>query len=219
MEYSLRILPELRDFLEPLEPDEKETLERLLLAEGCRDPLVVWEEKNAILDGHNRYEICKKHGIPYTVIYYSFPNMEAALAWMEENQNGRRNWSREARNRYIKRRLARGDTHKAVADDTGLSRVRITQIAKKVNNLPSDQPSPITRPDPELLRLQKELAARDEFERQQGKTEGSEHFGNSEVRWVDNLLYLYTNQFDIVVDSFARLSHSIKYLRAASGTF
>jgi hypothetical protein len=26
--------------------------------------------------------------------------------------------------------------------------------------------------------------------KQQTKTEGSKHFGNSEVRWVDNLLYL-----------------------------
>ncbi|MGI8567578.1 MAG: hypothetical protein ACR2KT_00050 [Methylocella sp.] len=29
------------------------------------------------------------------------------------------------------------------------------------------------------------------------------HFGNSEVRWLDNLLYLYTKPFDVVVDTFA----------------
>lgn len=39
--------------------------------------------------------------------------------------------------------------------------------------------------------------------KQQEKTTGSGHFGNSEVRWVDNLLYLYTKPFDIVVDPFA----------------
>lgn len=39
--------------------------------------------------------------------------------------------------------------------------------------------------------------------KQQEKTPGSSHFGNSEVRWVDNLLYLYTNPFDVVVDPFA----------------
>lgn len=39
--------------------------------------------------------------------------------------------------------------------------------------------------------------------KQQEKTSGSSHFGNSEVRWLDNLLYLYTNPFDIVVDPFA----------------
>lgn len=39
--------------------------------------------------------------------------------------------------------------------------------------------------------------------KQQDKTPGSSHFGNSEVRWVDNLLYLYTQPFDVVVDPFA----------------
>lgn len=38
--------------------------------------------------------------------------------------------------------------------------------------------------------------------KQQTKSEGSSHFGNSEVRWVDNLLYLYTKPFDVVVDPF-----------------
>lgn len=39
--------------------------------------------------------------------------------------------------------------------------------------------------------------------KQQEKTSGSSHFGNSEVRWVDNLLYLYTKPFDVVLDPFA----------------
>lgn len=39
--------------------------------------------------------------------------------------------------------------------------------------------------------------------KQQKKTVGSEHFGNSEIRLVDNLLYLYTKPFDVVVDPFA----------------
>jgi hypothetical protein len=38
--------------------------------------------------------------------------------------------------------------------------------------------------------------------KQQEKTEGSSHFGNSEVRWLDNLLYMYTKPFDMVVDPF-----------------
>lgn len=39
--------------------------------------------------------------------------------------------------------------------------------------------------------------------KQQEKTAGSTHFGNSEVRWLDNLVYLYTRPFDVVVDPFA----------------
>jgi len=38
--------------------------------------------------------------------------------------------------------------------------------------------------------------------KQQTKTDGVKHYGNSEIRWLDNLLYLYTKPFDIVVDPF-----------------
>jgi hypothetical protein len=39
--------------------------------------------------------------------------------------------------------------------------------------------------------------------RQQAKSDGSSHFGNSESKWLDNLLYLYTDPFDAVIDPFA----------------
>lgn len=39
--------------------------------------------------------------------------------------------------------------------------------------------------------------------KQQERTSGASHFGNSEVRWLDNLLYLYTKPFDVVLDPFA----------------
>ena len=39
--------------------------------------------------------------------------------------------------------------------------------------------------------------------KQQDRSEQVSHFGNSEITWLDNLLYLYTNPFDVVVDPFA----------------
>ena len=39
--------------------------------------------------------------------------------------------------------------------------------------------------------------------KQQDKSAGPSHFGNSESRWVDNLLWLYTGPADIVIDPFA----------------
>jgi len=39
--------------------------------------------------------------------------------------------------------------------------------------------------------------------KQQKKSAGSEYFGNSEPRWLENLLYLYTEPFDIIIDPFA----------------
>ena len=38
--------------------------------------------------------------------------------------------------------------------------------------------------------------------KQQSKSNAVGHFGNSEVRWLDNLLYLYTDPFDVVLDPF-----------------
>ena len=38
--------------------------------------------------------------------------------------------------------------------------------------------------------------------KQQTKSDGSSHFGNSESAWLDRLLYLYTSPFDRVVDPF-----------------
>lgn len=39
--------------------------------------------------------------------------------------------------------------------------------------------------------------------KQQNKSNKVNHFGNSEPRWLENLLYLYTNPGDIIVDPFA----------------
>ena len=39
--------------------------------------------------------------------------------------------------------------------------------------------------------------------KQQEKSNAVGHFGNSEQRWLDNLLYLHTNPFDVVLDPFA----------------
>ena len=36
--------------------------------------------------------------------------------------------------------------------------------------------------------------------KQQDQSQGPKHPGNTESRWVDNLLYLYTQPLDIVVD-------------------
>lgn len=49
--------------------------------------------------------------------------------------------------------------------------------------------------------------------KQQKKTNETNHFGNSEVRWVDNLLYLYTDPFDVVIDPFAGGGSTINICR------
>ena len=84
-----RISPEFKALIPPLSPDEYSQLEQNLLAHGCRDPITLWRDK--IIDGHNRFEICTKHGIPYRTVKLRFPSGDAAKLWILENQLGRRN--------------------------------------------------------------------------------------------------------------------------------
>lgn len=60
---NIKVDPEFRALLLPLNKSEYSKLEKNILARGCLDPLVVW--RGLLLDGHTRREICHKHAIEY----------------------------------------------------------------------------------------------------------------------------------------------------------
>nr|WP_295782985.1 plasmid replication/partition related protein [Rhodoferax sp.] len=83
---------DLKAYIDPLTPDEHDALERSLLAEGCRDALVFWGD--VLVDGHNRYGICQKHGIPFNTLQSTlFNTVEDVHLWMIDQQLGRRSVS------------------------------------------------------------------------------------------------------------------------------
>ncbi|KRB93863.1 hypothetical protein [Duganella sp. Root198D2] len=89
---QIKINDVLRDYIEPLTEAERTALERSLLAEGCRDALVLWND--ILVDGHNRYSICQQHGIPFKVTQNtSFKDIEDVMLWMIDNHLGRRSVS------------------------------------------------------------------------------------------------------------------------------
>ena len=89
---ELKIDEGLKAYIDPLTADEHEALERSILAEGCRDSLVVWGD--LLIDGHNRYGICQKHGLPYnTVQATQFKTMDDVHLWMIDQHLGRRSVS------------------------------------------------------------------------------------------------------------------------------
>ena len=89
---NITVLDELRVYIDPLTPDEYAALERSILAECCRDALVLWGE--ILVDGHNRYSICSKHGLPFqTVQNTRFQSMEDVHLWMIDQHLGRRSVS------------------------------------------------------------------------------------------------------------------------------
>ncbi|UVA81722.1 hypothetical protein [Pandoraea commovens] len=89
---TVQINQELKAYIDPLTPDEYAALEQSLLAEGCRDALVLWGD--VLVDGHNRYEICRKHDIEFRTVQNStFQSMDDVHLWMIDNHLGRRSVS------------------------------------------------------------------------------------------------------------------------------
>ena len=66
----LKIDPEFKDLIRPLRRKEYLQLEENILDEGCRDPIIVWNDY--IIDGHNRYSICTKYSIPFNTVSFGY---------------------------------------------------------------------------------------------------------------------------------------------------
>lgn len=89
---NITVNEELRAYIDPLTPDEHDALERSILAEGCRDALVLWGD--VLVDGHNRYGICQKHGVAFNTVQNThFKSMEDVHLWMIDQHLGRRSVS------------------------------------------------------------------------------------------------------------------------------
>jgi hypothetical protein len=88
-------------------------------------------------------------------------------------------------------------TQEEIAETIGVTKETVSEIiSQKTADLPeSDKPHALHQVDfdPPLYNIWK----------QQTRSHGASHYGNSDVCWVDNLLYLYTQPFDVVVDPFA----------------
>lgn len=99
MQTELSINPELEKWIIPLTRDEFEQLTQSILEDGCREPLVVWG--NTLVDGHNRYRICTKHGVPFSTVQKDFTSIDDVKNWMICTQLGRRNVTPEQRDYLI----------------------------------------------------------------------------------------------------------------------
>ena len=91
-----------RTLIPPLNKAEYTELEKSLIKEGCREPLITWN--GYLIDGHNRYEICTRLNIKYKVSNMPFESEEDAISWICSNQLGRRSISEETRKYLIGKR-------------------------------------------------------------------------------------------------------------------
>ena len=83
-------MPEMEQLLPPLSAGQLSSLESDILENGCYNPIIVNEDM-VIVDGHNRFRICEKHGLPYRMLVFSFADLLEAKQWALDTQKGRRN--------------------------------------------------------------------------------------------------------------------------------
>jgi len=86
---DLIINEELKTLLPPLSAEEFAGLEESIVKDGCLSPLIEWN--GTLVDGHHRYEICKKHRIPFAVKSVVLDSLDDAKLWIWKHQESRRN--------------------------------------------------------------------------------------------------------------------------------
>ena len=84
---------ELKNLLPPLTDEEFRQLEENCIKEGIREAILVWDRGDdlVIVDGHNRYQIARKHGLKWSHKVMPFKDKDEAKLWIMTNQLGRRN--------------------------------------------------------------------------------------------------------------------------------
>ncbi len=146
--------PQFKRLIPPLAPEEFSLLEASILAEGCRDPLVVWND--TLVDGHNRHEICTRHNVQFQTVERTFDDRESAMDWIDANQLGRRNLSRDwfmlllgrRYNRLKKRKGGNGSNqHKQLGQNDQVAPVQQAPTPNgkdQIDPVHSNQPPPTT---------------------------------------------------------------------------
>lgn len=91
---ELNINPKFQNLLDLPSESERTELEKSLLKDGGpRDAIIIRKGTNEIVDGHNRYGICKAHNLPFKTEEREFADDDAVEEWMIQNQLSRRNLS------------------------------------------------------------------------------------------------------------------------------
>ena len=132
---------ELKAYIDPMTPEEYEALERSILAEGCRDALVLWGEM--LVDGHHRYSLCRKHDLPFkTMQNTQFQSMDDVHLWMIDQHLGRRSVSPFQRGVLaLRKRAILGERRSRARDaDKSVETQVPVEVADAVEAAPTDAP-------------------------------------------------------------------------------
>lgn len=141
---TIRILPELRDLIQPLTAEQRTDLEQALVEEGqAYNPLWLWGD--ILVDGHHRYDICTKLKLPYEVrqVYQSAETLEDVMYRMMRDAISQRNLPLAVtsllRAKMVSHRVNKGEGKKeavkAVAKETNVSERQVYRDVSTAEDL------------------------------------------------------------------------------------
>lgn len=159
MDNAIHVDPGFQKLLQPLSEDEYRGLEEDIIKRGCLNPIIVWN--GIVVDGHNRFQICNKLGIEFSVKEIQFEDREDAKLWIIQHQLKRRNLNdfqrcelalrmKEIISQKARENQRAGggsvrmksdkpvDTLKELAQEAGVSRDTLFKTAKIVENVPEE---------------------------------------------------------------------------------
>jgi hypothetical protein len=189
---ELVIDEEFRNLIPTLTNEEYKHLETDIKKDKCRDSIITWND--TIVDGHNRYDICKKYNIDFDTVSKDFEDRDEVKLWIIDNQFGRRNLTKYDRGvlalkkKYIiaanakKNQGARTDisqksvksidTQKRIAIDAGVSHDTIYKIEVIERSATEDQKNKIRNQTSSINKVFKDIVRqekREKFRRENAK--------------------------------------------------
>lgn len=124
---ELSIDPEFRDLLRPLSNDESMALEKSILSAGkILSKICVW--RGMIVDGHHRYSVALKYGVPFETEEMDFESREDAMRWIVDMQSARRNMEKvelKELRKKVAELLGQGDTIRSAAGKLGIASAKV----------------------------------------------------------------------------------------------
>lgn len=102
----IKIDSEFQSLLRSLTPDEYKSLEDSIKQDGCLRPIELWN--GYIADGHNRYSICMKNGIPFEQVDVTekFETKSDVMKWIVQNQRARQTGRQLTKTELVQMALA-----------------------------------------------------------------------------------------------------------------
>jgi len=95
---------EFKNLIPPMKPEEFQGLKESIMNNGYDDlfPIITWN--NIIIDGHNRYSICRELNIEFPILEKEFDSRFEVINWIINNQLNRRSMTSEQRTYLIGKR-------------------------------------------------------------------------------------------------------------------